>query len=256
MSVPWRHAVSAALCVSACALLPAAALAAGGSQLSASLTPETLGKATTVGIGFQLQGTSSPLTGLELRLPAGVTAGFNTLGLETCAVPELESQGPASCPTDSVVGLGDAVVAVPLGAEQLLEPVSIKMFMAPSVKEHTQFVFYARGTNPVIDQLVFEANLIGDSGLFGARLDASIPTVPGLPGSPVASVVSMQAQIGPKSLRYYVHRHGRTIAFTPEGFDVPASCPRGGFPFGAIFTFADGGHESAATRVPCPDKNK
>jgi hypothetical protein len=256
MISPWRHATSAALCVLACALLPAGALAAGGSQLSASLAPEALGKATTVGIGFQLRDTTSPLTELELRLPAGVTAGFNTLGLETCAVSTLEAQGPSSCPGNSVVGLGNAVVAVPLGSERLLEPVSIKMFMAPSVKEHTQFVFYARGTNPVIDQLVFEANLIGDSGLFGARLDASIPTVPGLPGSPVASVVSMQAQIGPKSLRYHVRRHGRTVAFTPEGFDVPASCPRGGFPFGAIFTFADGSHESAATQVPCPDNNK
>ena len=256
MSMPWRHVISAALCLLACALLPAVALSAGGSQLSASLAPEVLGKATTVGIGFQLRNATSPLTGLARRLPAGVTAGFNTLGLETCAVTELEAQGPASCPANSVVGLGDAVVAVPLGSEQLLEPVSIKMFMAPSVKEHTQFVFYARGTSPVIDQLVFEANLIGDSGIFGARLDASIPTVPGLPGSPVASVVGMQAQIGPKSLRYHVRRHGRMVTFTPEGFDVPASCPRGGFPFGAIFTFANGSHESATTRVPCPDNNK
>jgi hypothetical protein len=248
MSSRW---VSLAICA-ACAIMPASATAAEQSSLNASFSPDKLAKATTVGIGFQLKSGATPLTRLQLRLPTGVTAGFNTLGLETCTLAGLEARGSSACPSNALVGLGHAVVAVPLGSQQLLEPVSIKMFMAPAANEHTVFLFYADGSAPVIDRLVFQSVLFGESGVFGGRLDTAIPPVAGLPGSPDASVVSMQAEIGPKSLRYHTHSHGRTVTFTPEGFDVPARCPHGGFPFSGTFTFADGSEETATTRVPCP----
>ncbi|HEV7161925.1 MAG TPA: hypothetical protein VGN25_01595 [Solirubrobacteraceae bacterium] len=240
-----------ALCA-ACVLAPASASAAGRSHLSASFAPEKLGAATTVGIGFQLKSGAPPLSRLQLRLPTGVTAGFNTLGLETCTQADLEAKGASACPPNALVGLGHAVVSFPLGSQQLAEPVSIKMFMAPATGGHTVFLFYADGNEPVIDRLVFQSVLFGESGPFGGRLDTAIPPVAGLPGSPDASVVSMHAEIGPKSLRYYTHSHGKTVVFTPEGFDVPARCPRGGFPFSGTFTFADGSEETAAMRVPCP----
>jgi hypothetical protein len=53
-------------------------------------------------------------------------------------------------------------------------------------------------------------------------------------------------------LTYYERVHGRTIAYHPAGIGLPRSCPRGGFPFGATFSFLDGQHASARTKVACP----
>lgn len=229
-----------------------AAAAAMPPRLHASLAPEIPAHATTITIAFSLGQAQSPLVGVELRLPSGVTAGFNTLGIATCTEQRLLASGPSGCPHDSIVGWGHGVVSVPVGLQQIPERVNVTIFMAPATGEHTAMLFSVRGEQPVIAQLVFTGSLEGDNPPFGARLDTEIPPVAGLPGSPDAQLVSLETQIAPKRLKYYRRAHGRTIGYTPEGFDVPASCPRHGFPFAARFIFADGSRESAATRVPCP----
>jgi hypothetical protein len=104
----------------------------------------------------------------------------------------------------------------------------------------------------VITQTIFQGSLLGAAGPFGAQIETSIPPLPTLPGSPDAALVSMQTQIGPRNLRYYRRVGGVTVAYTPEGFTLPLTCSRGGFPFAASFTFADGAREAASTSVPCP----
>jgi hypothetical protein len=52
---------------------------------------------------------------------------------------------------------------------------------------------------------------------------------------------------------------GSLLAVCPLGmpFGVPAtpsSCPRGGFPFVADFTFMDGTTATAKSNVPCPPR--
>ncbi len=226
--------------------------AASRAALRAGFAPERLGASTTIAIDFRVGQSSGPLTGMELRLPDGVTNGFNTLGEETCTAATLQTSGPGGCSPNALVGRGHAEVNVPIGSGDVGEPVTITVFMAPTKEEHTTMLFYASGISPVISQLVFESELLGDSGVFGAKLDLTLPPLAGLPGSPDAALVSLQTQIGPKDLKYYKRVHGVTVSYSPEGFDVPARCPRGGFPFAAMFTFANGASESASTRVPCP----
>jgi hypothetical protein len=86
------------------------------------------------------------------------------------------------------------------------------VLMAPLAEGHTALSFYAAGTSPVIAQLVFPGLLLGDSGPFGARLETTIPLIPGLPDAPDVALVRMQASIGSKGLTYYKRVHGTTVA--------------------------------------------
>jgi hypothetical protein len=241
-------------------LLSTNAFAAEKAGVNAGFAPESPGKKSTVTIGFQIGSAQGPdvthLTSVALRLPNGVTNGFNTLGPETCDVTKLELQGLTGCPSNSVVGIGTAVVSVRLGSGQVFEPVKLVILMAPAKDEQTELLFYSLGTKPVISQLVFHALLLGDEKPFGALIEASIPPIPALPGEPDAALISMQAVIAPKSLLYHKREHGVTVAYAPEGFDTPPKCPQGGYPFAATFTFASGAKESASTRVPCPHIGK
>jgi hypothetical protein len=238
--------------------VPASASAIAGAQAHLSFDPSRLGASTTITIAFQVgqarQTALSPLTGVELRLPAGVSAGSSGLGVATCTAATLQLQGPSGCSANALMGRGSATVAVPLGARTLVERAAMEIFMAPPVEERTTMLFYATGTNPVISQLVFQGTLLGDSAPFGARLDTTIPPVAGLPDGPDAAVISMRNEIGPKGLEYYKHVDGAVVAYSPEGFDLPRSCPRGGFPFAALFTFADGDKEATTSRTPCPTR--
>jgi hypothetical protein len=94
--------------------------------------------------------------------------------------------------------------------------------------------------------------VLPSSGVFGSQLSASVPPIPSVPNGPDVSVVSVKATIGPEHLTYYKHVHGRRVSFHPQGVDVPEHCPRGGFPFAAEFTFQDGSHTTASTKIACP----
>jgi hypothetical protein len=236
--------------------MSASALAANGARIHASFSPEKLGSRSTVSIGFSVGSAQDPtvthLTSVDFRLPNGVTNGLNALGPETCTAAMLELGGLGGCPANSVVGTGEAAVIVRLGSENLIEHVSLTILMAPAANEQTELLFYSAGTVPVISQLVFKAQLLGDSGLFGALIEAEIPPIPALPGAPDAALISMNAVIAPKNLIYHKREHGVIVAYSPEGFDTPPTCPAGGFPFAVNFTFSSGARESATTRVPCP----
>ena len=59
---------------------------------------------------------------------------------------------------------------------------------------------------------------------------------------PDASFSSLSLTIGTAALR----------GQPPGTVIVPRSCPPGGFPFAASFTFADHSTASASARLPCP----
>jgi hypothetical protein len=79
-----------------------------------------------------------------------------------------------------------------------------------------------------------------------------VPLVPSLPEAPDVAVVQLHATFGPKDLTYYEREHGKLVAYHPKGILLPNTCPHGGFAFSASFTFLDGSHTTAQTRVPCP----
>jgi hypothetical protein len=240
-----------------CAVGPASARAVSErATLHASFSPNRLATPTTIAFGFELStiegAAPPPLTGLVLRMPAGMNYTTTTLGLAICQPAALLARGLAGCSPNSRLGYGTAFVEVPFGVGSGHEIPEIQALSGPSPNGNLVVLFYANGVFPVSAQLTFSGEVLPDSGSFGSQLQTSVPPVSSVPGGPDVSILSVQTTIGPSHLTYYKHLHGRRVAFHPRGVSVPEHCPRGGFPFAAEFTFQDSSHASATTTVPCP----
>jgi len=244
----------------AAAPLAASALAAPTSEqasLHASFLPDRLGASTTISYGFHLQTSEGlappPLQSIVLHIPAGMNYTLTTLGLAICQPAVLQAKGVNGCPPNSRLGSGNAFVEVPFGTGSGHEIPEIQAVSGPPSPDGNMVVlFYANGQSPVSAQLVFQGEVLPDSGAFGSQLATTVPLVTSVPGGPDVSIVNVNATIGPNGLTYYKHVHGRLQPFHPLGIGVPERCPRGGFPFSASFVFRDGSQASAATTVPCP----
>ncbi|HTR88590.1 MAG TPA: hypothetical protein VMG62_00600, partial [Solirubrobacteraceae bacterium] len=248
-----RVALLTLACV--CASLPGVAAANQSARLRVGLRPERLGRGSTIVFAFRLSsptstGAPSPLRDIDLSYPG--TLGFATsgLGLENCSVSTLQRAGPGGCPVDSRVGYGSAVVEVPFGSRVIAERATIDTFMAPLREGQLSLLYYARGTSPLLAQLVFPAAL--SPGPTRGNLDTSLPVVPTLPAAPDAAVVALTSTIGPAHILYHRNSHGHVVSYRPRGLMLPRVCPRGGFRFAADFAFDDGSHTSAEATVPCP----
>jgi hypothetical protein len=253
-TLPRLGAVIAVLAL--CACLPASAGAAETATLHTSFTPDRLGAPTTIGFEFDIAGSEGvlppALEGMSLHLPPGIDYLRTTLGLAICNPAALAAGGPSACPPNSRIGSGSAYVEVPFGQGAGHEIPTIEALRGPSHDGNMVVLFYANGQAPVYAQLVFQGELVQGSQTLGGSLDTAIPLIPSVPGGPPVSIVHVQATIGPSGLIYTERAHGRTISFHPRGVEVPPSCPRGGFPFVANFTFVDGSTTTAQSTVPCP----
>ncbi len=250
--------LSAALLCSAAA--PRALAVTEAATLNASFSPDRLGAPTTITFGFHLataEGTAPPpLTGIDLRMPAGINYTRTTLGLAICEPALLIANGLAGCPPNSRLGYGTAVVEVPFGTGSGHEIPEVQALAGPSPNGNLVVLFYANGLYPVDAQLAFTGEVLPDTGSFGSQLATTVPLVTSVPGGPDVSVVSVTSTIGPSHLTYYKRVHGRRVAFHPRGVSVPEHCPRGGFPFDGQFTFEDGTQTTAQTTVPCPTSHR
>lgn len=244
------------------ALGPAAhgALAAGGERvaLHASFNPDRLRTSTTIAFGFTIAredgGVPSPLRGVDLHLPAGLGLARNTLGTATCEAHYLEVLGPEGCPANSQVGYGSALAEVPYGPIAVREAAFVYAYRGETEHEHLTILFLAEGRSPVWADLVFPGQILEDSPPFSGRIETEVPPVPSLPEAPYVSVASFQSTFGPQGLTYERKVGHRTIHFHPRGVTVPPTCPRGGYPFAADFSFEDGTHLTAQTTAPCASK--
>jgi hypothetical protein len=253
--------LAAAACVSVlCCALPAAASAQSEpvqATLHASFSPDRLGAGTTIGFSFTLKTAGglapTPLTGMDLHMPAGMNYTETTLGLAECSTKTLEARGASGCPVNSRLGYGQAYVEVPFGKGAGHELPEITAFMGPSGREGNMVVlFYVDGTTPVYGQYIFTGEVLPQSGIFGSQLSTVVPLVPSVPDGPDVSIIRGSTSIGPNRLTYYRRVHGRRVAFHPRGIAVPERCPKGGFPFSAQFSFQDGSQAQASAVVPCP----
>jgi hypothetical protein len=253
-----RLAALAAVTVAfACVLAPAGAQAVSErATLNASFAPDRLATPTTITFGFHLATSEGaappPLTGLDLRMPAGINYTTTTLGLAICQPAALVAQGLAGCPPNSRLGYGSAYVEVPFGTGSGHEIPEVQALSGPSPNGNLVVLFYANGLYPISAQLAFSGEVLPAIGRFGSQLATTVPLVTSVPGGPDVSVVSVTSTIGPSHLTYYKHVHGQLVPFHPRGVSVPERCPHGGFPFAAEFSFLDGSHTSASTAVPCP----
>jgi hypothetical protein len=236
--------------------MTAIARAAPSVSLTATLTPERLGHGTTLGFGFDIATPPGhvppPLTQLSVLYPANIGIALSGVGIATCTAVTLEIFGPEGCPADSRMGFGSALAEIPIGPEIVQENGEISVVRAPTQNGHFAILVYAKGVRPVDARIVFPGLLLGAPSPFGGLIRMAVPLVPSVPEAPDVAVVHVQTTIGPSHLTYYERVHGKLVAYNPQGILLPNRCPRGGFQFGATFSFLDGSRASAHTAVPCP----
>ncbi len=242
--------------VLACAAcLPASAIAIPTVALKAALSPERLGKGTTIHFGFSIgfRGEEpAPLKMIELRYPRHLGIATSGLGLSTCRASQLIGHGPPGCPSTSVMGHGTGLVEVPFGAGLIREGVRLTTFMAPLHEGHLGLLFYVEAERPVAAELVFPGIVLPSAAPFGGDLATSVPLVPTVPEAPDAVLAQFATTIGPEHITYWEYSRHNYIPYHPRGILLPKHCPRGAFQFAATLAFYDGAQASAHTVVPCP----
>lgn len=234
----------------------AAAGAQTGARLHATFDPYRLGGRTTLQFEFSFSapvGTvPPPLVEMQLRYPRGINFFLNDLGIKRCAMTVLEGSGPAGCPPNSAMGYGVVQTGIVLGDTPVRESSPITILRAPERDGHFALLFFAEGRQPVVTNVIFSGVLLSAREPFGGNVKIGVPLVETLPGAPYVSVLHLHATIGPEHLVYYHRVDGVSLAFAPQGILLPPRCPRGSFPFAAVFVFSDGTHAQARTTVPCP----
>jgi len=248
--------LSAVLASASASAQPATAHAAPAVKLTAALTPERLGKGTTVHVGFRLRprpGESlSPVTSIDIRYPHGLGLASSELGVQSCTAARLQRDGLGACPADSVMGRGSAVVQVPFENETLSELGRVTVVSAPVQNGHLALLYYVSGDLPVLARLVLPGLVLPATVPFGGLLETTVAPILSVPEGPDVALTQMQTTLGPSGLLYNQRRGGKTVFFRPEGILLPPSCPRHGFPFSVRLSFEDGTASTAHTAVRCP----
>jgi hypothetical protein len=250
--------VALAACAGPFAWASASAFGAQQASLQVAFAPDRLGASTTVEFGFHVQSTTaggvpSPLTSIDLDLPAGVSLATSSLGLAVCEPTVLLERGPEGCHANAHIGHGAARGEVALGTEVFTEAATVEAILGPPVHENEQIMFYVAGAEPLSAELIFPGELVLTAPpRYSGSLATSVPLVRAWFAGPYISLTSFSSTLGPLGLTYYRQRRGGLVPFRPRGIAVPKRCPRGGFPFAAEFSFLDGSGASAQAAVPCP----
>ena len=242
-------ALIACCCCAAASVTPAAAQAQAQTSASIrpSLLPDRLGANTALTLAFRFsggeEGVPAPLSHMVVHLPAGLSIDLRGVG--TCAKSRLQRSGAAGCPAGSRVGRGHAMMSVHAGSLAVPEEADITVFRGPNRGSRPTFEIFGQGETPLDQSSTSTAVLEPGSSPYGSKLTVSIPAIPTLVLEPNASFISLSLTIGAVGHAPRAHAAAGTIL-------TPRSCPAGGFPFAASFTFADGSTISESATVPCP----
>jgi hypothetical protein len=250
--IAYARVCAALLTVQASVMLacatPAHSSPTNGSQapatIAASFHPDRLGAMGALTVTIDLAGDElgdpPPLRRSVLRLPAGL--GVEIPHLRSCEPERLRLLGARGCPAQSRLGVGRALVRVPLGSQLLGESISLWVFLGPLHNLQPTFEMLAQGYTPFDERLVLSGTVLPDNPPYGEDILLSIPAIPTLPLEPDASIASMSLTIG------FSRRSARESNTTIE----PTRCPPGGFPFAGELTYADGSTQDVSTTTPCP----
>ncbi len=173
-----------------------------------------------------------------LEFPAGMTLELPSL--HTCARRRLLADGPGGCPARSHLGGGSALAEVLAGSQVLTENLRLWALLGPPRNLQPTVEILVRGYTPFDERVLLTATPFTGSQPYGEGLQIPIPAIPTLTLEPSASIVSFTLTIGGRTGR----GTGRVV--------IPPSCPTGGFPFAAEFTYADGSTGDAFARASCP----
>jgi hypothetical protein len=229
--------------------LPAQARASQTQETSAVLTPllspNRLGAKGALTITVRYLGgefgVPSPVRRSVLRLPAGLSIEIPKLRI--CYPARLRALGARGCPEQSEIGSGHALVEVRAGSQLITEETQLWVFLGPPKNLEPTFEILGQGRTPVDERVILSGTVLPAKPPYGEELVMSIPPIATLPFEPDASVSSVSLVIGTKSRR---PARGSNVII------VPSSCPLGGFPFAAEFTYADGSTANALTTALCP----
>jgi hypothetical protein len=243
------------LLVFSCACAPGPASASETATLSVRFLPNRQGRGTSIEFNTRISATDgkvpSPLSELVMSYPSTLGFAVSGLGLATCSRSRIETRGPTGCPANSHMGRGSVLVEIPVRPYVIKEEARVTIVRAPQ-KDGIGLLFYAEGESPVWAEIAFTGLLSEGTTPGSEEILISVPLVEALPGGPNVAVIGLHATFGPLGLTYLERVRGGFIPYKPRGILLPNHCPRGGFPFAAAFSFVDGSHTTAATRVRCP----
>jgi hypothetical protein len=255
----FRRAVLLALAVGATAAVPAQASTSApppapisipaetSATITPSISPDRLDakasltltiRYTTATIG--LFGVPPPVLRTAVRLPAGLD--LDIPNLRSCSASRLRSHGPHACPAQAQIGRGHALIETHVGTVNLPEAIALNAFLGPLQGGQQVLDILGQGYSPFDERLVFTGAVRFVAAPYGEELVLSIPPIPTLRFEPDASIVTFTLTIGAHGR---AARHANTLL-------VPSTCPAGGFPFAAEFTYADGSTGSALATAACP----
>jgi hypothetical protein len=212
--------------------------------LTPSLSPDRLGarSALTVTIHYTAVPFGLPLPVLKtvLRFPAGLS--LEVPSLRSCSPSRLRTRGAGGCPAQSLIGRGYAVVEGRTGSLNINEDVSLLAFVGPPQNLQPTVEILGQGYTPLDQRMFLAGDVLSSTPPYGEALVMSTPVIPTVPLEPDASIVTLSLTVGATAHRT---RASNSVI-------VPSSCPAGGFPFAAEFTYANGSSGSAAAKAPCP----
>jgi hypothetical protein len=219
--------------------------------ITASLSPDRAGARAALTFTIRFTGgefgVPSPVRHSVLRFPAGMSLDIPSL--HACKAARLRAHGPGGCPAQSEIGSGHALAETHAGSQVTSEEVELHAFLGPPENLQPTFEIFAQGYTPLDEDVVFTGKVASANTPYGEELVMSIPPVPSLPLEPDASIVTFSLTVG--AGRQPDPARPRS-PHPQSAVSVPRSCPAGGFPFAAEFTYADGSVGSALARVPCP----
>jgi hypothetical protein len=149
------------------------------------------------------------------------------------------------------MGKGLALAEIQVGPELIKEQAPVTILRTQESEGHLAILFSAEGRSPVSAQITFSGVLLPGTTRQEEGIRIDVPLVKGLPGGPDVAVTELQASLGPRSLTYYEHIHGKLVPYHPRGILLPNRCPKRGFVFSAKFSFLDGSKANAKSRVRC-----
>jgi len=236
-------AIPAALSVSA--VLVASAHAQTVATLTPLLSPDRLGATGALSFTIHYADAAAnvppPMRRSILRFPAGLT--LEVPHLRSCSLSHLRARGASGCPAESALGRGRALVEAHLGSQTVAENISLWVFLGPLRNLQPTIEILGQGYTPLDERVVLSGTMGPTGAPYGEALTLIIPPIPTLALEPDASIVTFSLVIGARAQRRA--RDANTLR-------LPATCPEGGFPFAAEFTYADGSISNSTAMVPCP----
>jgi hypothetical protein len=236
---------------------PPAASAQTVATITPSFAPDLPGARTSVTFAASFTGGAgalpAPLSKTVILLPADLAKTLEWPTTRGCSRAQLQAHGAHGCPPHSQIGAGSALVQWPEGSSTASERANLQLFVGPTEGVYT-LQLLAEGHRPLRRRVVISLVLFGVTGPYSGGMEASVPPLPTRPGLPDASVVSFSVTVGPAASQA-AGAHSRSAAGSRWGemeLFVPRSCPAGGFPWMADFTYADGSSQEVTAAVPCP----